>query len=342
MERHKTIIFSQESARTRGGPKHPLRQDGPDLQGLVRRGKMKSYRHVRRFLVMVILTLVLFILGLQSRTLANVLGGHLEITAVPAGVVAVVGLGGYMLWKNRYATDATGKLGYQGPGEFYFGGFAGVSLVNPANWSFEPIHFPTGNRYSPIGSTELQCAAKNVKTDPGPAGGFKVGYFLDSIPYLGFEGESSIASNYRPRQLVTVKPPISAFPVFTEEQGNLIWTVAFHIVGRYGFLPDKEVPFGRLQPYIGIGPDVGCLYFQNDSCKNFGLDGEAGLRYMITKNIGTFVEFKYVKQWDVQLGVQHLTSAGQRYISALEYGEGKNVHFDFDNQKIVCGLEYHF
>jgi opacity protein-like surface antigen len=102
------------------------------------------------------------------------------------------------------------------------------------------------------------------------------------------------------------------------------------------------VPFGRLQPYIGIGPDVGCLYFQNDSCKNFGLDGEAGLRYMITKNIGTFVEFKYVKQWDVQLGVQHLTSAGQRYISALEYGEGKNVHFDFDNQKIVCGLEYHF
>src|SRR5208337_4001808 len=270
-----------------------------------------------------------------SRALANQLGTNLEVTAVPAASVAVLSLGGYMLWKNRLSQppDAEGMIGYRGPGEFYFGGFMGASLVNTANWSWEPIEAPSG--------LQTQTASKNVKTDPGPAGGLKVGYFFDRIPYLGLEGEGSIASNYRPRQQVAVKPPISNGPVFTEGQGNLIWIMAFHIVGRYGFLPDKEVPFGRLQPYIGIGPDVGVLYFQNDSAKNFGMDGEAGLRYMFTKNIAAFVEFDYMKQWDVQLGVQHLSSGGMRFVSAgppFGSGEGKSVHFDVDNQKIVGGV----
>jgi opacity protein-like surface antigen len=283
-----------------------------------------------------IIALLIVCLGLPTSALANALGSQLEVTAVPIASVVVLGLGGYMLWRNRwsYPSDKPGKLGYRGPGEFYYGAFAGVSLVNSANWSFEPIDTPSG--------LERQTAAKNVSTDPGPVGGIKVGYFLDSIPYLGFEGEGSIASNYRPRQQVTVKPAISNAPVYTEEQGNLIWTMALHIVGRYGFLKDEEVPFGRLQPYIGIGPGVAVLYFQNDSCKNFSMDSEVGVRYYITKNIAALIEFKYIKQWDVELGVQHLTSNGQRFISDPNKGEGKNVHFDFDNQKIVCGLEYHF
>ncbi len=282
-----------------------------------------------------------------SRALANALGSELEVTAVPAASLAVLGVAGYMLWKYRLSQppDAVGKEGYHGPGEFYVGGFLGVSLVNTANWSFEPLIVnnsgPLLNGSGGLHGIERYVTAKNVQTDPGLTGGVKVGYFFDSIPYLGLEGEGSIASNNRPRQQVTMKPPVFPYPAFTEQQGNLIWIMAFHIVGRYGFLPDKEVPFGRLQPYIGIGPAVGVLYFQNDSAKNFGMDGEAGLRYMFTKNIGTFVEFDYLKQWDAQLGVQHIISNGVRYTSGYE-GAGKNVHFDFDNQRIVCGLEYHF
>ncbi len=284
-----------------------------------------------------ILTIVccLAVSGWHSRAWANALGSQLEVTAVPLGCVVVIGLGGYMLWQNRWSVppDVKWKLGYKGPGEFYYGGFAGVSLVNSANWSYEPIRNPAG--------FELQTAAKNVKTDPGPVFGLKVGYFFDYIPYLGLEGEGSIASNNRPHQQVAVKPPVSNAPAFTEAQGNLIWTMALHIVGRYGFLQDKEVPFGRLQPYIGIGPGVGVLYFQNDSAKNFSLDTEVGVRYYFTKNIAALIEFKYIKQWDAQLGVQHLSAGGQRFVSSSA-GDSKNVHFDFDNQKIVVGLEYHF
>ena len=69
--------------------------------------------------------------------------------------------------------------------------------------------------------------------------------------------------------------------------------MALHLVGRYGFLPDQEVPFGRLQPYVGIGPGLVVLYAEADSAKNFGMEVEAGLRYMFTKHLGGFLEYKY-------------------------------------------------
>jgi opacity protein-like surface antigen len=297
---------------------------------------MKPFRQLKHFTAILILSLLayLFLPGTETPALANVLGTELELTLVPAASLGVLAVGGYWLWKNRLQPQDHGKLGYRGPGEFYFGAFGGVSLVNSNNWSWEPILGPYNN-------IQIQTAEKNVKTDLGPVGGLKAGYFFDSIPYLGLEGEGSIASNYRPRQQVAFKPPISIYPVYSEEQGNLIWTMALHFMFRYGFLQDKEVPFGRLQPYFGIGPGVAVLYFQNDSCKNFSLDGEVGVRYYFTPKIVALVEFKYIKQWDVELGVQHVTTAGTRWIEGKQ-AAGKNVHFDFDNQKIVVGLEYHF
>lgn len=271
---------------------------------------------------------------LPRPAIANALGTRLELTAVPAASVAVLALGGYMLWKNRWSTppDTKWKLGYNGPGEFYFGAYLGASFVPDMDWNNKKQY-----------SIAFPVLAHNIATDPGPAGGLKVGYFLDSFPYLGFEGEGSIASNNQPRQTINISPPVNGTNVaVTRQQTMLIWTMAFHIVGRYGFLKDKEVPFGRLQPYVGIGPGVGVLYFETDSAKNFSLDTEAGIRYMFTKHLAAFVEYKYFHQWDVQLGTQWIDINGKRYNLGDEGWEGKQTHFDFNNHKVVVGLEYHF
>ena len=43
------------------------------------------------------------------------------------------------------------------------------------------------------------------------------------------------------------------------------------------------------------------LYEEVDSAKNFGIDVMAGIRYMITKHISAFVEYKFNYQWAVEI-----------------------------------------
>jgi opacity protein-like surface antigen len=85
-------------------------------------------------------------------------------------------------------------------------------------------------------------------------------------------------------------------------------TLAFMFAARYGFLPDSEVPFGRLQPYVAVGPaimfasqrpafnfnDLGvAVKMDSQSTAVICLAVEAGLRWMALKNVSIDVSFKY-------------------------------------------------
>jgi opacity protein-like surface antigen len=247
-------------------------------------------------------------------------GDTLIVTAVPIGSVLVVGAASYLLYKQRFSqpADAKGRMGYKGPGEFFVGGFLGGSFVPGADWTYK--------------IAGANPTARNMAIDPGVTGGIKLGYFLDSCPYLGFEAEGSIGSQSQPSQTVSLNPPVAGFANGrVPSQSLLVWTMAFHLVGRYGFMPDQEVPFGRLQPYVGIGPGLVVLYAEADSAKNFGLEVEAGLRYMFTKHLGSFLEYKFSKQWAVELESQRL---GNLPASTAE--------FDFSRHQVVAGVSYHF
>ena len=89
---------------------------------------------------------------------------------------------------------------------------------------------------------------------------------------------------------------------------ELAWTFLF--MAHYGFLRDSEVPTGRINPYIGVGPaivwtglegdlvTVGGNQFNQkaaDTAMNVALVVEPGIRWMVLRNVSidTFMRYRY-------------------------------------------------
>ncbi len=252
--------------------------------------------------------------------------------AIGASVIGVIGTSAilYGLWRNRPSQQGKQEPGLF-PGEFYVGGYLGASLVPSTDLQFNNGIFPGGGTVN----------TSKQRFEPAVVGGLKFGYFLKSIPYLGLEAETNYARNYVREQRVTLSRPVQGTTqAILPTDDWCTWTLALHIVGRYGFLPDREVPFGRLQPYVGLGPGLVMIYDEVDAAKNFAIDAMAGVRYMMLKNVAAFVEYKYSHQFDVELESHAiLPVAANGVLGTLQRGTAR---FDYDSHRIVLGVAYHF
>jgi len=178
------------------------------------------------------------------------------------------------------------------------------------------------------------------RLDPAVMGGLKIGTWFvkegflgfnypDWMKYLGFYLDFSYHRLDFQRQTSSTAvthtfgafgPSVGTAPNEFFSEGTAA-TLAFMFAARYGFFPDAEVPFGRLQPYIGVGPailfssqqptlQVGSyitngggltvvVFGQNqfdpgsDSNASICLAAEAGFRWMALKNVSLDVSFKY-------------------------------------------------
>jgi len=81
------------------------------------------------------------------------------------------------------------------------------------------------------------------------------------------------------------------------ESYDACWS--FMLMAHYPFLPDSEVPAGRLNPYVAVGPgilfsgvDVG-KGLGGSSAVNVALVVEAGIRFMCLKNVSLDGAFRY-------------------------------------------------
>jgi hypothetical protein len=89
---------------------------------------------------------------------------------------------------------------------------------------------------------------------------------------------------------------------------EVAWTFLF--MAHYGFLPDSEVPSGRIVPYLGVGPAIvftGAQYTvptvyhpftqyssnHGDSAVNVALVVEPGIRWMCMKNVSVDTGFRW-------------------------------------------------
>jgi opacity protein-like surface antigen len=219
-------------------------------------------------------------------------------------------------------------------GEFYAGGYLGAAFTPSQNLKYQDGLILNDLVNPPFPGSPATLFSN--KFSNSLTGGLKIGYFTHTIPYLGVEVESGVNNSYVNRRTLSINRPIQGSSLAAVPNDFWVnWTTALHIVGRYGFLPSEAVPFGRLQPYVGIGPAFIVLYEEVDSAKNFGVDVMAGVRYMFTKHIGAFVEYKYNHQWAVEIEDHPF------YLPNGTVCRGMAT-LDFDVHKVVMGLTYHW
>jgi len=134
---------------------------------------------------------------------------------------------------------------------------------------------------------------QNVTGRSSPSFGVRVGRWLDDlqIPFLGVAFD---VSYFRPTINVQTVP------------------LSLLLMARYGFLKDEEVPDGRLQPYVGLGPG---FFFSNldgiigsqeahETSKNIGLDTRMGLAYRFDATWAGFAEYRFTHvtpSWNVDI-----------------------------------------
>jgi hypothetical protein len=168
---------------------------------------------------------------------------------------------------------------------------------------------------------------------------------LLKLSNFGLEGDFFYSRPSLHEQTVTLTTP---FPPNNKIPGNQAlfprqtlaqWTWAFPIMGRLGFLKDEEVPFGRLQPYVGTVPGFTVLFGDVDAAKNFGVDGLVGVRYMLRKNLSIFTEFKINHQFAVELEHQKLK---QLPWQGPGFEQRALASFDFTMETLAVGVCVHF
>jgi hypothetical protein len=139
---------------------------------------------------------------------------------------------------------------------------------------------------------------------------------------------------------------------YLSAEGNVA-TLAFMFAGRYGFFPNSEVPFGRLQPYLAVGPALQFstmrpnLGFSHEedyfpviksttaSSTDIALAVDAGIRWMALKNVSFDIFYK-------------MRLSQPSYV--FDYAdpiEGAGASFTYRPQTLVLhsahvGVAYHF
>lgn len=152
--------------------------------------------------------------------------------------------------------------------------------------------------------------------------GLKLGYYLESLPWLGIEGEVFNTNPHVKQQTQTMTLP-SGPVVSASMPGSLlsVLTLATNLMVRY--------PGASLQPYIGVGP--GLFFARNHfstgageastSTTQIGLNGLAGVRYLATDHVGLFLEGKY-SHAQLNFGTSHTMPGSNNTYSAFHAAFG--------------------
>ncbi|HEV8327520.1 MAG TPA: porin family protein [Nitrospiraceae bacterium] len=203
--------------------------------------------------------------------------------------------------------------------EPYIAGQVGAAFPQSLS-NIQVSRIPTSTTPAGTESSDLALANSGVY-------GAKVGYYFESLRWLGIEGEVFQLSPNVKQQIVSETPPGGATTTTLKPGANLIVnTVVLNVVAR--------TQFGQWEPYVGVGPagfiaQLNMKYRELGrdplaiSSGRLGLNVEAGLRYRFLNHLAVFGEWKF-------------NNARFRFDSPAHIDATYNVHF------LVIGVGYHF
>ncbi len=179
-------------------------------------------------------------------------------------------------------------MGWLGPapcrGEFFFDLSAGAAYTLSTDVDGKDKTFFPSLR-----------ASEDVDFDTSFSMSLRFGHYLYDVPWLGFAMD---------------------FSFFTAEgdviEDNYVWSFTPMIMFRAPLITSRDYPHGRLQPYLGVGPG----FFVSDASVDLrpelsekisdaplavGLDARAGVTWLFTPYIATYVEYRFTyfePEWD--------------------------------------------
>jgi opacity protein-like surface antigen len=166
-------------------------------------------------------------------------------------------------------------------------------------------------------STPRFSDTKTTELRPSVIGGVTLGYdfvnagfgayaWPDWMKYFSF----AVDFTYNRLTIQDAGPGIGTFLAPNARLNGSESALTFLFMFHYGFMPDSDVPTGRINPYLGIGPAIVFTAFQGtipttfhpfgqfssnygDNSVNVALVVEPGVRFMVMKNVSVDVAMRY-------------------------------------------------
>jgi hypothetical protein len=176
------------------------------------------------------------------------------------------------------------------------------------------------NEQVDVGIPGATFGINRVKFDnPTPIGGVNIAYYFLNAGFLKYDwpawmGYFAVMVDFT-YETFAIRPQDVTFAgvkarwINSTMHGNAP-VLAFLLMGHYGFLPDSEVPIGRLHPYLAVGPAIAFtslnagsqlaplvppsgLPIGSASSVDVALASEIGIRWIALPNVHLDVGFRY-------------------------------------------------
>jgi opacity protein-like surface antigen len=187
-------------------------------------------------------------------------------------------------------------------------------------------------------NVSVSGVVSDVEVDPGFTVGLRIGYWFESLPFLGLGVDAFYFSLPVPAQTVpttaTFTGSIHGKPITSTGSGQIrlpsidLPSAGFspQLMLRWPLFTSNDMPKGRLQPYVGVGPAWAVTIDTDKAALVLGGLVRGGLSFQLFRHLSLFAEYRY------------------SWFPNFELTESRGLHFqtDLETHNAVGGISIRF